>query len=769
MKDTRISNLEKLVNAGNELVANVQSGTSAGEVWSTVVAGESVRKNAKAFSSLNDSAAQQYQTVFPGKSMSHAAQVASAMILGAAGHGMDLVQAVAQESANPKYDKFMPIAIPGAATLAADYGKDPLVAREYYTNKDYDRNLGLTWTLNVRALETQSKFAETLFPTITVETNDVGITVRTKVTTVTRGILNALLTKDVVEDHRQPLHNALSNHKVLQDDAIRIVPYVMETGDNAEYFISSDVVPNETVQLGRVPPYPTNYLTFEKDRLNLFQLAAHPGIVQEGYDETDEIAPGASLGSLLISVRKPSEDVKDGALIKLNVRDMQFATFQRPPEGDGRELTLQFRRTAFSLNAKSLDWKGDDIPALAALAQNQYTLKYSMNISMSLFTNGQYSGRVDVTGKNLIVEGLFDATGNAVDTKSGTGKVIMDGLKLELLGWRFDGTRTNENRRTQGLLLDPIWEQENYKLQYGSPIMTKSPVGVEYDDTERLDDLVSAVNIRNEMLAITQTLSYTEAVKNAFESMITPWDKPAIRGLGRHWVAPWYKESDYNVDQVIQSLDTKDALINARQGLVQRIGDQVTRAIQDSRFMPALRLLTANPDALPKVVIATDEPTAAMLLLTQGDQRLLGDRYEYEVITTNDDRWRIWNAADESWTRRLQWVLKVPTADDGSYCVLNWGNHFWSPIMVTNINIQRNGATSKELAVQPRNAHICHCPITGLIWIKGITKYVESKLAYNVSVEENGTAGTGTGNGGAVGGDTTGGGTGTGTGTGTGA
>ncbi|MIP73582.1 hypothetical protein ZQ72_26710, partial [Salmonella enterica subsp. enterica] len=170
----------------------------------------------------------------------------------------------------------------------------------------------------------------------------------------------------------------------------------------------------------------------------------------------------------------------------------------------------------------SLDWKGAEIPALAALAQNDYTIRYSMNISMSLFTNGQFSGRVDVTAPSLEIEGLYDATGTAVDIESGTGKVIIDNLKLELLGWRFDGTRTNENRRTQGLLLDPIWEQENYKLQYGSPIMTKSPVGVEYDDTERLDDLVSAVNIRNEMLAITQTLSYTEAVKNAAASMITP-------------------------------------------------------------------------------------------------------------------------------------------------------------------------------------------------------------------------------------------------------
>lgn len=54
--------------------------------------------------------------------------------------------------------------------------------------------------------------------------------------------------------------------------------------------------------------------------------------------------------------------------------------------------------------------------------------------------------------------------------------------------------------------------------------------------------------------------------------------------------------------------------------------------------------------------------------------------------------------------------------------------------MVTNMNIQRNGATSKELAVQPRNAHINHCPITGVLWIKGITDLVAKKLAYYVGV-----------------------------------
>lgn len=754
MKETRISHMERLIEQGNQLVANSGVSTSTKELWKVVAAGESIRggASAKDFAAVAGNADMAYGNVFAGKTMSHAARTASAMILAAAGHEEDFVTRPATESTDKRWAGYMETAIPGEASLNADYGKTPLVATEYYTNKDLDKNLGLTWTLNVRALETQSAFAEKLFPTITVDTNDVGITVRTKITTVTRGILNALLQKDSVIDDRKPLHNALTDHTVLQDDAIRIVPYVMETGENAEFFIGDDVVENETVRLGRVPAYPTNYLDISKLKGNLFQLSAHPGIVVEGYDETDEIAPGASLGSLLVSVRKPTEDVKAGKLIKLNVRDMQFATFQRPPEGDGRELVLQFRRTAFALNDKSLDWKGDDIPAIAALAQNKYTLRYVINITMSLFTNGQRSGQYEISGANLSIDELLDASGNEVSTSTGTGKTIMDNLKLELIGWRFDGTRTNENRRSQGLLLDPVWEQENYKLQYGSPIMTKAPVGVEYDDAERLDDLVSAVNIRNEMLAITQTLSYTDAVKQAKATMVTQWDKTAIRGLGRHWVAPWYEETDFEVDKIVQSLETKDALINARQALLQRIADQVTRSIQDSRYMPALRLLTANPQAVPKVVIATDEPTAAMLLLQVGETRLLGDRYDYEVVTTNDDRWRVKNEADGSWTRRLQWVLKVDGVEDGSYCVLNWGNHFWSPIMVTNINIQRNGATSKELAVQPRNAHICHCPITGLIWVKGITKFVEDKLAFNVTTTSTGAGATDGGNAGDVGG-----------------
>lgn len=740
IQEPRITKLQSLIDQGNNLITTNKGKDAAAGIWKSMAARESfsggsgIAGEKTAFGALRDAQASSYNTAV-GQKMSFAAAAAGAAIIAAAEAPSEFVSRVARESTDPKFANYMAVA--NDNSLSLDYGRDPWtsskVAQEYYSDKDLDKNLGLSWALNVRALETQSKFAETLYPTITVETNDVGITIRTKVTCVTRGLLNALLQKDSVEDDRQPLHWALSNHKVLEDDAIRIVPYRMEDNKNAEFFVDPAVIDNTTARLGRCPEYPTNYLNFDKKKFNVFSLAAHPGIVQAGYDESDEVAPGASLGKLLLSVREKSQALKDGQLVEIITRDMQFASFQRPAEGDGRELMLNFRHTVHSMSKKTLDRSGKELKAIAPFGQQDLTVRYTMNITMSLFTGGQRNGELLLSGHDLSIDSVIDADG--VEQKiEGSIKTLVDNLVIELYGWKLDATRTNENRRSQGLMLDPIWEQENYKLQYGSPIMTKQPVNTEYNDTERLDDLVSAVNIRNELLAVGQTLAYTDQIKQTFATRVTAYDRPAIRGLGRHWVGCWYDEQDFNVRDIVQSLETKDALINARQALMQRLGDQVTRAVQESRFIQSMRLISADPSALPKVILATDEPTAAMLLLQTGDGRLLGDRYEYEVITTNDDRWRVKNTADGTWNRRLQWMLKVPGVEDGTYCVLNWGNHFWSPIMVTNMNIQRNGATSKELAVQPRNAHINHCPITGVLWIKGITDLVAKKLAYYVGV-----------------------------------
>lgn len=731
----RAAHLEKFIKAGDNLAASAKADGTAEDIYQGIKVGqESTRTSAHRTTMTGVQT--KMESVLGRESISiksAAARAAGAAILGAVGHEHDYCQLVGQESA-----KTADYLEPGyAGTYGTDYGRDSMVGTEYYTEKDLDKNLGLSYAMNVRALETQSEFSETLYPTITVDAGDAGVSIRTKITTIYKGMRHALYKKDSVPAERRNLVDALTDHTVLEDDAIALVPYFLEgdEGNTAE-FVSKDIIEPTDVQLGRVAAYPTSYLKFGSEERNLFSLAAHPGIAAEGYDETDEIAPGAALSRILVSVRKKGETVQQGKLIELNVQNMQYATFQRPAEGGGRELVLNFRQNKFGFTGETRDRNGDKIPALAALENQQYKLQYTIRVRGEITVN---DGMESIDEPSVKILKLINSQGQVEPHNAGSGKTIVDNIVIEPLGFKYAMTRTNENRRTQGALLESIWETENFKLRLGSPLTTKSPIGAEgVDDAERLDDLISAVNIRNEALAVTQTLNYTEQLEQLIPTLVGEYDKVSIQGLGRHWVRPWFERKPFRVNQSVSTLESMNAPANARASLLTALGDQVTRAVQESRFMPALRTYMADPQARPTVVLACDEVTASMLLCASpGETRLLGDRYEFKIITTNDTRWRDMANEQEGPVRRLQWFLQVPS-EAGAVNVLNWGNHFWTPVLVTNTNIQRSGSVSKELTVQPRNLHVCHCPVTGVLDVSGITDYATTKPALNVDVANSG-------------------------------
>ena len=729
----RAAHLKKFIEAGNNISATAKGDGTSAEIYAAVKVGHESAGADR--SNLFANVATKQASVL-GRSgvdiKSAAAQAAGAAIVGAAGKEHEYCQLVGRESTAP--DALEPGTV---GSYGFDYGSESMVGTEYYTEKDLDKNLGLSYAMNVRALETQSDFAETLYPTITVDAGDAGVTIRTKITTIYKGMRHALYKKDSVAAERRNLVDALTDHTVLEDDAIALVPYFLEgdEGNTAE-FVSKDIIEPTDVQLGRVAAYPTSYLKFGSEDRNLFSLAAHPGIAAEGYDETDEIAAGATLSKVLVSIRKKGEAVEAGQLMELNVQNMQYAAFQRPAEGGGRELVLNFRQNKFGLSGASRDRNGDTIAALAALEQQQYRLQYTMRIRGEITVN---DGMESIDQPQVKVTKLINSQGQSESFEKGTGKSIVDNIVIEPLGFKYAMTRTNENRRTQGALLESIWETENFKLRLGSPLTTKSPIGAEgIDDAERLDDLISAVNIRNESLAVTQTLNYTEQLEALIPTLVGEYDQVSIQGLGRHWIRPWFERKPFNVNGSVSTLESKHASANARAALLTALGDQVTRAVQESRYMPALRTYLADNKARPTIVLACDEVTASMLLCASpGEMRLLGDRYDFKIVTTNDTRWRDMEDEQEGPIRRLQWFLQVPS-EDGAVNVLNWGNHFWTPVLVTNTNIQRQGSVSKELTVQPRNLHVNHCPITGILDVKGITDYATTKPSLDVDVASSG-------------------------------
>lgn len=731
----RAAHLDKFIKVGNNLVASASADGTSESVYENLKIGvESARSEERINTMAGvDTKMESALSRDSLKIESAAARAAGAAILGAAGHEHDYCQMVGQESA--KTSDYLEPGYMG--TYGTDYGSTSMVGTEYYTEKDLDKNLGLSYAMNVRALETQSDFAETLYPTITVDAGDAGVSIRTKITTIYKGMRHALYKKDSVPAERRNLVDALTDHTVLDDDAIALVPYFLEGAEgNVSEFVSKDIIEPTDVQLGRVAAYATSYLKFGSEERNLFSLAAHPGIAAEGYDETDEIAPGAALSRILVSIRKKGEALEAGKLVELNVQNMQYATFQRPAEGGGRELILNFRQNKFGLTGETVDRNGDKIPALAQLENQQYRMQYTIRVRGEITVN---DGMESIDEPQVKVTKLINSQGQVEPHDKGTGKTLVDNIIIDAVGFKYAMTRTNENRRTQGSLLESIWETENFKLRLGSPLTTKSPIGAEgIDDAERLDDLISAVNIRNESLSITQTLNYTEQLEQLMPTLVGEYDKVSIQGLGRHWVRPWFERKPFRVNQSVSTLESKHAAANARASILTALGDQVTRAVQESRYMPALRTYMADPKARPTVVLACDEVTASMLLCSApGEMRLLGDRYDFKIVTTNDTRWREMGDEQEGPVRRLQWFLHVPS-EGGAINVLNWGNHFWTPVLVTNTNIQRSGSVSKELTVQPRNLHVCHCPVTGVLDVTGITEYATTKPSLDVDVAQSG-------------------------------
>lgn len=720
--------LRDLIDVGNTLAGNTISGGTDESLYAGIVVGtESARKDlnfAKNVGDLDNSIKSQLNSM--GIANPSGATISAARsVMAASKDPAAYFRQVGTESFSEAQSGWAEPGYSGSFS-GADYGSESIVGTEYYSDKDLDKNLGVSFALNVNVLETQSEFAETLYPSITVDPTDAGISIRTKITTVYRGIRHALLAKDSVAADRRNLLDGLTDPDILSDQNIDLIPYRMETdeAENAAEFVDKTVVAPTMETVGNVT-YPTSFLAFKRGERRLLGLAAHPGIAAEGYDESDEIAPGAGLASILVSVRAKAQTADQGSLVVLNVLNMQYATYQRPAEGDGRDLILTFHSNRFHLDGSTKDREGAAIDAVEAFGTQGLYIKYSISFTFRLNTVSALE-HGDVA--TVSIAGLYDASGKQVDHTTGSYKTLMDGLTIEALGYKYKMTRTNENRRSQGTLLDPIWQQENHKMRLGSPFTTKSPIGIEIDDSSRLDDLTTAIHVRNEALAVTQTLNYTEQLEQLMPSIVDEFEVVSLQGAGRHHIRPWFERGEINVKNLVQSLETKDALINARSAVLNRVADQVTRAVQVSRYMPALRVHMADPKATPTVTIACDEVTAAMLLIGgAGESRLLNDRYPYKVVTTNNKRWRPFDPVLKDYRRRLQWFLTVPS-EDNQYNVLNWGNHFWSPILVTNTNLTRRGGTSNELTAQPRNLHVCHCPITGVFDILGISDLVANKL-----------------------------------------
>lgn len=595
----------------------------------------------------------------------------------------------------------------------ADIFDGQSVGLEYFNETSLDTHMATSLVFNLQAAR-QDEFCEAFFRTITIDPSECGMLVEINKTMVHRAVRHAMNAKDSQPYQRRNILDAATDYTVLEDRAVDFVPYMNVDGSRDAEFVSA-ALHQPVIRRVENAQIRTNPLRFTAQDKHLMELSAHPGLVTSGIlDESDEFDGRVALDNLYILAKKKGEDDSKGKLVAFNTQHLARASFNKSQEGDGREMTLEFRNAHFTIteNTKAVD--KSDIPALEELAANKYTLIVTIKVNANInLQTGVESAMVS----GVTIVGLRDEKGHDIAWDAGAGKAIVDAIDLSGHGYEYKMTRSNSNRRSKGLLVDSVCERERYKIQLGSPITSRKPIG-RTDNNGALNDLITTARMRNNNLAITKLLNYSDALEQVVAGITNEYEIPSIEGAGRHFVRPWFEKVTFDAQKQTAALQSDDVPNALRAALLNVLRDQIVRAYQESRFQPALEMLSGYTISKPKVVIGTDITTGNWLW-EKGDVRTLGDQFQYKIVTTTDFRFN----------GRLQWVFSV--GEEG-YSALNFGNFLWVPELVTDTNLTRNDAVANEITVQPRCYHVVNCPITGVIMVVGLSEYVTSKPSIGV-------------------------------------
>lgn len=602
-----------------------------------------------------------------------------------------------------------------------DFNSEMGVGNEYFNETSLDTHLAASFTFNLIASR-QGTFAEAFFPTIVADPSECGMLVEIRKTMIHRAVRHTIHDKDAVPFNRRNILDAATDPTVLEDESIKFVPYRLEDDSNANLFISRDLFEPVSKKVGDYS-VPTAPLAMNVGEKRLLGLSAHPGLVSSGIlNESDEFDGRVALQYLYFEVNVKGGAADAAQVIRVNTDNLAHASFNKAQEGDGRDMVLNFRNARFGINKETKDITGKPITAFADIIAAGYIGQYTCKVNSDL---NLQTGIEDTSATGAKIVSLRETDGTEIDITAGSGKALVEKVVIKCVAYDLKMTRSNSNRRTKGLLVDNVSSQERYKITLGSPITSRKPITGNVDDSQRLNDVIVAARMRNDNLAITKMLSYTETLKEVFESRTDQFEIPTIEGVGRHYVAPWYGYYQFDAIKQVASLESQDVASNLANALLSVLRTQVVTAYRDSRFQPALEMLSGYTISKPEVIIGTD-PFTANWLWVQGDIRTLGDSFNYKVVTTNDLRFR----------DRIQWAFSV-SQENGGFCPLHYGNHIWVPELISNTNLSRNDETTNELTVQPRNYHVVNTPITGVIETLNLAHYVQGKPAIDINPRTN--------------------------------
>jgi len=268
---------------------------------------------------------------------------------------------------------------------------------------------------------------------------------------------------------------------------------------------------------------------------------------------------------------------------------------------------------------------------------------------------------------------------------------------MSVVGYDLGAKRSNTNRRTLGLLVNSIEQNEIHSIPLGAPITANNPATQTKTNTD-ITAPITAARIRNSNNAVTKLLQYASQLSALKVSYDRKTPVPSIQGIARHVLRPFYEHSNFDAVNTVNSIKSQDRALDLSAALINRLREMIYRMYRDSGLQVALDAHTGHTGERPLVLIGTD-PVIQRHLIVPGDTRLASIGFEHQVVTTMDQR--MYGKIFVTFTR----------ANQKGVDPLSFGFMAWMPELATSLQITRNGSTTIESMVQPRSVHVNTLPL----------------------------------------------------------
>jgi hypothetical protein len=554
----------------------------------------------------------------------------------------------------------------------------------------------------------QDEFGEAFFPTVVQTPDQVGFMVNVKlievIDTIRREVSGA-----VNNFNRKNIVKASIDHTILRNDITKIVP-IHRAGVSAQYFATD--VGTAQVEIGG-ETVTTGALAVGK-KFSLLGISQTDAAVAAGLqDETDAVDSAAKLQAVYVKLA-------DGDVVKFNTLNIPTSTFNAAVQGNARQLNLNFTTAALQLTGSTKQIDATNLTGKAAIGTHSVRLSTSVVGSIN-----QQEGTTQINAMPVNLEKVFDDAGNVVSVAAGAGKTIADlFIGATVIGYDLLVYRTNSNRRNRGQVIDTREMNYLYAVPVLPPITALRPVGAtDANDASLLSTLITTTRIRTSNEAITKLFEARDTLKEFANQANAAGDSPEVFGAASQLVSPTYLEAVIDAVASTDSLKSADRADDVSGLLVNKLRDMAFRLYQKSGYKAAADAVTGNMAGKPTVIIGTD-PVIARYLTISGDTRLLGDAFNFKVVSTLDSR--------------MAGKIVMSFGDETSYTsgvsnALHFGNMAWKPELTLMMPATRNGANAMELTVQPMFLHVVNLPVMAYIEVSGIEAVISGKVTINTS------------------------------------